>query len=424
MDSIKRSEICRGVNFTYIPEKKFKTTRLSFSMFTPLSEENVSKNAVLSSLLAHSCKKYPSLFDVSLRLEELYGASISPSLEKLGETQVITLAARSINNNFVPNSENNILNVADLLCEMIFEPDVENESFKEKNMAQEKRQLIEDIESEMNDKRIYAYHRCEEIMCQNEKFGINPLGTIRDAKNLNGKDVYKSWQRLLSSSHIEIMTIGSCAPEPVIKKFENYFSKIKRDNIDVCQTEVVKKAENIYDICEIMDVTQCKLVLGFRTETAKPSNDVEAVKVMAALLGGTPQSKLFLNVREKLSLCYYCSARYNAQKGIMFIESGVEQKNVQKAKAEILEQIKELKIGNFSNTEFLETKMFITQSIEKTKDNLSALDAWYTSETFDEIKDTPDDKIEKINKVTREQVVDAANKLTLDTVYILSGKEE
>ncbi len=424
MSIIKRVKICDGVNFTYIPEKKFKTTRLSFSMFTPLSEKYVSQNAVLANLLAHSCKKYPSLFDVSMRLEELYGASVSPGSGKLGDAQVITLAAKSINNNFVSGGKNNMLETADLLCEMIFNPDIEHESFKEENIAQEKRQLIEDIQSEMSDKKVYARRRCEEIMCKNEKFGINSLGTIEGAKNLNGKNVYEAWKKLLSSSHIEIIMIGSSACEPITEKFKNQFSEIKRINIDTCSTEVIKKAERTNEVQETMDVNQCKLVMGLRTEIAKPGDDVEAVKVMNAILGGTTQSKLFVNVREKLSLCYYCASRYNSQKGIMFIESGVEKKNVQKAKTEILEQLKEIKLGNFSDTEFSETKLFITQSLEKIKDSLSALDAWYTAEAFDEIKDTPDDSIEKINNVTREEAIEAANKVTLDTVYILSGKEE
>lgn len=424
MPLIKRAEICQGVNFTYITEKKFKTTRLSFSMFTPLSEKYVSKNAVLPNLLAHSCEKHPSLFDVSKRLEELYGASISPRVGKIGDMQIISLAAKSINNNFVTNGMNNISETVDLLCEMIFNPDVENESFREENISQEKRQLIEDIQSEMNDKRIYAHNRCEEIMCKKEKFGINPLGTIEEAKKLNGKDIYKAWQKLLSSSHIEIIMIGSCAFELTFEKFKNRFSKISRSETEFFSSEVIKKADIVNEVSEIMDVNQCKLVMGLRTEIAKPDENIETVKVMNALLGGTTQSKLFVNVREKLSLCYYCASRYNEQKGIMFIESGVEKKNTLKAKHEILEQLKDIKLGNFSDTELSQTKLFMTQNLEKVKDSLSALEIWYAAQTFDKTKDTPGDVIKKINSVTREQVINAANKVTLDTVYILSGKEE
>ncbi len=424
MSFTKRIEICEGVNFTYIPEKKFKTTRLSFSMFTPLSEKYVSKNAILPNLLAHSCKKHPSLFDVSMRLEELYGASVSPSSAKVGDMQVITLAARSINNKFAIDGKNNLLEIIDLLCEMIFNPNTENESFKEENMVQEKRQLIEDIQSEMSDKKVYAGRRCEEIMCKKEKFGINPLGKTEDAKKLNGKDVYAAWRKLLSSSHIEIIMIGSGAYEPVAEKLRNRFSEIKRTNVDSCSTEIIRKATHVNEVCETMDVSQCKLVMGLRTQTAKPDSEVDATKVMNALLGGTTQSKLFINVREKLSLCYYCASRYNAQKGIISIESGVEKKNIQKAKNEILEQLKEIKLGNFSDTELNETKLFITQSLQKVKDSLSTLDAWYAVQAFDEVKDTPDDIIKKINKVTREQVIEAARKVTLDTIYILFGKEE
>ncbi len=423
MENIIKKEICPNVNFTCIPDKKFKTTIISFSMFTPLNEQNISQNAIIPGLLAHSCKKYPSLLNLSLKLEELYGASIVPGIGKLGDKHILTVSAQCTNNEFIAEFSNNISETATLLNEVIFNPDISEKSFEEKNIEQEKRQLIEDIEAELSDKKSYARRKCTEQMCKNEKFGISPIGTIENAKKLDGKTVFKAWKNLLQSSHIEIMMIGSGEYESTLKKFKDNFDQIERKSQDLPKDEIIKKADTIKEVSEIMDVIQCKLVMGFRTETAKPGPNVEATKVMSALLGGTPQSKLFVNVREKLSLCYYCSSRYISQKGILFIESGVEKSNVEKAKKEILNQIQEIKAGNFSDKDFEETKMYISQSIEKTKDNLEALEAWYNSQAFDKIKYSPDEMIEKINKVTREQVTDAAQRLTLDTVYLLSGKE-
>lgn len=424
MNEVIREEISKGVNFTYIPDSKFKTTLISFSMFTPLSEREVSKNAIIPNLLSHSCKKFPKLSDISIRLEELYGSSVYSSLSKLGEFQVITLSAVGLNSMFTHESSNNIADLTDLLCEMIFNPDVENESFKEENVEQEKRQLIEDIYSEMNDKKLYARKRCRELMCKDEKFGISAYGTIELAKELDGKEIYDAWKKLLESSHIEIIMIGGGTYTSVISEFKKKFSNINRSNTVLCKTEVIKKAEEIKEFRETMNVTQCKLVMGLRTEIAYPDKDVAAMILMNALFGGTAQSKLFLNVREKLSLCYYCSSKYNKHKGIMFIESGVEQDKVEEAKKEIMKQLKEIKIGNFTDSEFSETKLFLSQNIKSVNDSLSALNEWYTSQAFSENIKSTDALIKEINDVSREKVIEVANKITLDTIYLLSGKEQ
>lgn len=424
MNNIIRKNLSEGINFTYIPQDKFKTTLISFSMITPLSKEDAPKNAILAGLLSHSCKKFPCLSDVSIKLEELYGASIHPSNSRLGESQVITITAKGLNSKFAYENSNNILDIAKLLCEMIFEPDLNGEMFKNENINQEKRELIESINSEMNDKKLYARKRCIEVMCENEKFGIDPQGSIETVKLLDSENVYKAWKRLLSSSIIEIMVIGSAAYETIISEFKRWFSNIERENIVCCDTEIIKKAETIKNFKESRDVTQCKLVMGLRAEIAEPNEDVYSMIVMNTLFGGSAQSKLFLNVREKLSLCYYCSSKYNKHKGIILIESGVESKNIEKAKEEIISQLKEIKIGNFTDEELEETKLYLSQAIQATKDSLTSLNDWYISQVFSEEKESPDEVIKKIDKVSREKVIEVANKITLDTVYLIHGKEE
>lgn len=425
MSNITRLEICPGVNISYIPENKFKNALISFSMFTPLDKKYVSQNAVIPSLLTHSCKKYPSIKLLNQKLEELYGASVSPSVSKVGDFQALTITAFSADDRFLPYQSENINNLSALLCDLIFSPNLSSEGiFFDEDIEREKIQLIEEIKSEKNDKKIYARSKCEEIMCKNEKYGINPLGTIESAKNLDPKTVFDAWKQLLENSYIEVMMIGNEKNNFLINELKNRFQNIKRNTSFTFETEVIKKAKQITQKQEHMDVTQCKLVMGFRTEIAKPDKKIQAVKVMNALLGGTPQSKLFLNVREKLSLCYYCSSRYNANKGIILIESGVEEKNIEKAKKEILEQIKDIQLGNFSDSQFEETKLYLKQSMKKIQDNIEVLDNWYLLQTFDEIKKEPEETIKEIENVSREDVINAALKISLDTIYILSGSEE
>lgn len=424
MNDIFREKLFDDVNFTYIPKSKFKTAMISFSMFTPLSKDEAAKNAILPNLLSHSCKKYPTLRSIGIKLEELYGASVGTSISKLGDYQVLTLCAEGLEGKFAYENPNNISELTNLLCEMIFNPDLEEGKFKEENVAQEKRQLIEDIMSEMNDKRIYATRRCEEIMFSEEKYGVNVLGDIKTAKKLTAEEITQAWKKLLSSSHIEIMVIGKASREAILTELRKYFSEIKREHSTILKTEIIKKAERVREFTESMDVTQCKLVMGLRSEIAYPDKDVPAMIVMNALFGGTAQSKLFLNVREKLSLCYYCSSKYNKQKGVLFISSGVEKHNLESAKKEILRQLKEVKIGNFTDSELAEIKLHLSQTIEGVGDSLSSLNSWYIPQSFFGNMKSPSKFIKEINEVSREKVIEVANKVTLDTVYTLLCKEE
>ena len=419
MNNILREKISEGINFTYIPEEKFKPNVISFSMFTPLSKSEVSKNALLPNLLPHSCRQYPTLKDISTKLEGLYGASVNSSLSKLGDCQVINLCAEGLSGKFAYENPNNTNDLTNLLCEMIFEPNLENGKFKEENLELEKRQLIEDILSEMNDKKAYASRRCEEIMFENDKFGINILGTIEEAKSLTSEQVTKAWEDLLKSAHIEITVIGKASYESIISEFKSRFAKINRQPQAMLETKVKERAEEIKEVTENMDVSQCKLVMGLYAGTAYPSKDTSAMIVMNALFGGTAQSKLFLNVREKLSLCYYCSSRYNKAKGVIFISSGVEKEKLKEAKKEIINQLKEVKVGNFAESDLAETKMYLSQNMESISDSLSSLTSWYISQSFLGEMKSPEELIKEINEVKREKVIEVANKITLDTVYTL-----
>jgi predicted Zn-dependent peptidase len=421
----KEYKICEGVNFTCIPSKKFKTVKLSFTMFTPLDAETVSKNAIIPELLITACKKYPSVLSINKCLDNLYGANISSGVDKYGDTQVLTVSSSCINSELAFDSHDDILfEIADLLCEVVFNPFVDEDGFIEKNVSQQKRQLIEIIESELNDKISYAKHRCEQLMCKDEKFGINKYGTVEDVEKITGKDMLITWQNLLKTSRIEIMAIGNADSELIKKIFEKRFSDIERKGIVKCKTEIIRKASEVKTYNDKMEVVQCKLVMGFRTNCAGDDTDVSATRLMTALLGGTPNSKLFLNVREKLSLCYYCAARYNKQKGIMLIESGVEAANIEKAKESILNQIEDVKAGNFSKDDVNAAKMYLSQSFKKINDSLSSLDDWYILQTFSKHTKSPEEVIEEINKVTDDEIINAAGKLSLDTIYVLSTKND
>jgi len=416
-----RRKICDGVNFSNIKDTRFKTGRISLTAFTPLEKESVSKNAILPFLLSKTCKQYPDLKRLNDRLEDLYGVSVDGEVSKLGETQVLSISASFLDDEYSLGKESISEGTTDLLCKMFFEPVLENGKFLEKNVEQEKRQLIETIEAEYNDKRIFAKNKCEEWMCKNEKFGINRLGTIDQVENLTPEKIFKAWQNILSSAQIEITLLGKADNEAIYKRFKNEFSKIKRENVVNCSTKIIKRAEKVSEYQDEMEVAQSKLVMGFRTEVCVDDDLVNAMRVAVAIFGVTPHSKLFLNVREKYSLCYYCAAKYDKNKGIMLVQSGVENQNINKAKEEILNQLDEVKKGKFTEEDMGSIKKSLSNSFRTVGDYLSSMENFYLSQIFDKNKFTTEELIEKINKVTKDEIITAANMITLDTVYVLKG---
>lgn len=419
-----RSEIAPGVHFNVMKDKRFKTGRISVTMFLPLSEEKASANALLPFLLGHSCEKYPDFTSLGRKLDELYGASISGNVSKIGEVQAMSLSASFLANKYALDGEDLAKELADLLCDALFRPLLEKEAFSREALEQERRQLVELIEGEFNDKKAYARKRCQELMCENEKFGISALGVKEEVQKLSGEDIYRTWQHALQHSRIEIMALGDFDVTKAQDSFRREFSKIDRGAVPGCKTEIIKKAEKVREHKEQMDIKQAKLVLGFRVGCEIESRMVSAMRVATALYGSTPTSKLFMNVREKLSLCYYCNAKYDRIKGIMLVQSGVEKKNLEKAQAEISKQLEDVAAGNFTEEDLEATKKSLANSYRTVGDFLSGLENFYLAQTFDKNYQGPEEILEEIETITKEEVAQAARLITLDTVYKLVGEEK
>jgi len=421
MIGIEQRSVCDGVNFRSVRDTKFKTVRMSVNFLLPIQKQTAASNAILPFLLSRASREYPDFTKLGERLAELYGAELNADVQKLGDVQLLSLSASGIADRYALHGESISTELSKLLCSILFDPPFENGLFPQDGFEQEKRQTIELIDSEYNDKRTYARQRCEEIMCKNEPYGINRYGSKEDIKNLKREELTDVWRYMIQHAKIEIMVLGDCDPQPVFEGFYDSFQKLGKRSAVACPTENVKKADQVNDVTEQMDIAQSKLVLGFRTAISLQDEQVEAVKLMVTLFGGTPSSKLFLNVREKLSLCYYCSAMFISMKGIMLVQSGVETKNVDKAKEEILFQLEEIKKGNFDDDEINAAKLSMCNNYRSLSDSLGGLEAWYLSQTFANYVKRPEEEAAIISSVTRQQIIDAANMVTLDTVYRLVG---
>ena len=423
MTGIEQRSVCDGVNFRSIRDGRFKTVRLSIHFLQPLEHGKVSVNAILPFLLTRASKKYPDYTKLNEHLAELYGAELDADVQKLGDTQVLSVSVTGLADRYALNGESISGELSRLLCSILFEPPFQDGMFPKDGFEQEKRQLIETLDSEFNDKRLYALRRCEEIMCAGEPCGIGRCGTKEEIGNLKRENLTQAWLRLIHHARTEIMVLGDCDPEPVYRDFSAAFQNLGRAPADACPNLVKKSVTRQNDVTEKTDVAQSKLVMGFRTGCAEPEKTVPAMKLMSALYGGTPNSKLFLNVREKMSLCYYCSSMFNPIKGILSVQSGVEPENIERAKAEILAQLDAVKEGNFTDEDFNAAKLSLCNSYHTISDSLDSLEGWYLSKTFSDPGRTPEKEAEMISAVTRKDLVAAAQSAALDTVYRLTGNE-
>lgn len=422
MNNLKRYEIAPNVYFNSICDNRFKTMRICTTVLMPLKKESVSENALLSQVLTRSCEKYPDFTELSRKLSSLYGASLFGGFRKIGDVQALTLSVSGIDDRYALDGESISKELSDLLCEVIFKPFLADGCFNEAELEQERRQLLDLVDSDFNDKRVYAMTKCIKAMCENEAFGISRYGTKESINDVDTKSLYKAWVNMLENARFEITYIGQSDSFKAMQSFEDYFKNVKRSTLPL-ENEIVRTVSDVKEISEEMDVSQSKLIMAFRTDIAEPyDDDVYAERLMTAVLGGTAHSKLFNNVREKLSLCYYCAARYNRTKGILIIESGVEKENIEKAKEAILNEIKDMQNGNITDFEIDSAKLSVTNDFSACCDTTSGLEAWYVSQMLDRNLETVEQASEKINAVTKEQIVAAAKKLKLDTVYTLTSK--
>lgn len=424
MANLKKIELCKGANFSVVKDDRFKTSRISVLFFVPLEEDTASANFMLMKMLRCSCRKYPDFSKLERHLNKLYGASLQYGVQKMGEVQALSVTLVGIDDKYVIDDTNISDELTRLMCDVIFDPDLDNGTFRKENLKQEKRQAIELIESEYNDRRSYSKLRCEQIMCENEKFSIRSYGTIERVRKLDVDDIYIAWENLLKRARIEVTVFGNYEWGKIYDRLKRSFDNIDRGNIYECETEIIQIPNEIKKYTERINVSQSKLVLGFRAGDDLRKRKYMAMEIMVSLWGGTPHSKLFLNVREKMSLCYYCSAKYDRYKSVVFVESGVEKENIERAQGEILNQLKDIQAGNFTDDEINQTKMSAINNIITSTDYLSGLENWYVSQIFDKKILSQEQVIAQIKQISKQDIIDASNKISLDTVYILTSNGE
>ena len=418
---LQNKNISEGVDLCSVSAEGFKTACASISFVMPLSEK-ASLYALVPNVLTRSCKAYPDVTSVEKKLALLYGAEVIVDVGKIGENQVLKIEVSCIDDRFSIDEESITNECLNLLFQMVFEPRLENGVFCSDDVESEKRLLAERLIAENSDKRTYAKNRCNEIMFENELYGIHRYGTVENIEKITPETLYEAYNEILGNSKILVCISGGNFSN-VEELLEKYLSDENR-NIALNETLYVEECEDVKYVKEQEAVKQGKLVMGFRLGMKGEDDNYAARRVMVDLFGGSPHSKLFTVVREKMSLCYYCSAMMFRQKGIMLVQSGIESYNEEKAKNAILAQLEDIKNGNFSDDDIAASVKSLEDGFRSVSDSAESVANWFTTQVCSKEFLYPEDFIEQFKKVTREDIIEAAKAVTLDTVFMLEGTAE
>lgn len=362
---------------------------------------------------------------LSAALDELYGGAIEPIVRKKGETQCLGFVASFLDDAFAPGGEPILEPAAGLLGELLLRPRLQDGIFAEEYVSGERANLVDRIRGQINDKRSYATLRLGQLMCGEEAFGVDKLGDVEHAAAVTPGSLWERYQQLLSTAQIELYYCGSAEEERVARALKEALSALPVNEGRICPDCEVRlhAGPEPSMVEESMDVTQGKLAMGFRTGIDAWDEDYPALMLLNAVYGGTTTSKLFLNVRERLSLCYYASSGLMKYKDVMLVSSGVEFSKVGQAQDEILAQLQACKDGGFTDDELEWARRSVVSTLMTTLDAQSRLEDYWLGQATAGLTEAPDELAQRVERTTRAQVQAAAQKLTLDTVYFLKGKE-
>lgn len=422
--STVRKQIMPFVNLTCIETDKFKTGTLSLNLLARLDKATAAKNALLPSVLRRGTAMYPDMTIISKKLQNLYGAHIEPAVRKKGEVQAFGFYADFIDDDFLPKGENVLESVAELLGEMLLEPVTRNGMLKNEFVDSEKKNLINEIRAGMNNKRVYAVNRLLASMCRDEAYGVNKLGTEESVEKITAQSLTKHYKEILKTSVIEIIYCGSAGYDRVEAALLKALSALPRQGAIVLPTTqpvLYPKKNEVRNVVERLDVSQGNLALGFRLGEAMQQPKAEELMVFNAVYGGSVTSRLFLNVREKLSLCYYASSALDRIKGIMYVSSGIEFEKYDEALDEILAQLAFIAAGDVEAWELESAIKMLITNLKMVTDGPDKLDDYYLGIAVQGVEVSPLDLAALVSGVKMEAVIETAKNVKLDTIYFLTA---
>lgn len=414
-----RTELSGNIGFTSITDEKFKTASITVRFMTRLSQEKASANVIGMDVLTYSTSSLPTLSQLNEELSALYGASLSSFSAKKGDVQILGVTSSCILNRYAIDGEDVEGKMLSILMDSIFRPNARDGRFDEESFHITKKELLDRIDAEINNKRGYALSKASEIAFRGEPAEFPVYGNRETAEAVTSETAYSAYIDLLKTAPVEISYVAPEDNPAVIEMFRENFAKIERTPEAVNFSSASPVKSEVITESEEFDVRQCKMVMTFKTD----SDNRYALKMLDNIWGETPVSKLFMNVREKLSLCYYCASRISSYKYAVSVDVGVERANIEKAKAEILHQLDEIRNGNITDDELSNARLSMDNAFTSVGDTPSSYSGWYFDCLCNGEVMTPQEKFRKYAEVTKEDIISSAKSLRLDSVYIMYDKE-
>lgn len=421
----KEKEIKKGIKLHEIQTDKFKTNLIAVFLSMPITRENVTKNSLISAVLRRGSENMPTQEKISQELEEMYGASFDCGLDKTGDNHILKFYLEAINDNFLPQTDENMLKTSiEKLLEIVFNPLVENGAFKEEYVKQEKENVKRIIEGKPDNKARYAFDRCIEEMYKDKPYGLYKYGYIEDLEAITPRDLYNYYQEMISQCKIDIFVSGSINDvTSIVEQNENIQKLEEREpNYKINKVEAKEEVQE-KEVVEEMDVTQGKITIGLDLHLDNEEQKYDAM-LYNAILGGTANSKMFQEVREKASLAYTAGSSYVRYKSNIFIKCGIEIKNYEKAMKIIRKQLEDMKNGVFTDEDIENAKKGIMSGIKSIDDEQDTEITYFFGQELTNTKTSLEEYMEKIQKVSKQGIIKVANSVTVNTVYFLRDFEK
>lgn len=412
-------------NIYKINSEKFKSIYFSINFTMPVNKRQISENALLSAVLGKSNKKFKTQKEIQMYLYSLYGANFDIGIEKFGDLYNIEFRGECINKKYLPNNTDVVNEVLEFLYDAIYNPNVLNGAFDEEVVEREKDFILNKIREVKDDKLRYGIRKMEELMCKDEPFSTYVYGDEDDIYKITSSDLYKRYNEVISNSFITFIISGNLLGyEDIEEKVNNIFNNKLVSKLNYKELIYNQKLNHIQEVVEeSQQTTQSVLSYGLRINNPN-SNDFYKLSVYNALLGGTPSSKLFQNFREKESLAYTVRSRYYRFKDIIIIYAGIQKENYEKAKLVLENEINKIKDGEISDEEFEASKKSIISDLKEWNDSKIALSKMFISNLFSLKNDslTLEQMVDKFEKVTKQDIIDMASKITIEKIYFLGGE--
>ena len=411
-----------GIRLRCIPDSRFKQGCLSLQLVRPMCREEASRNALLPAVLLRGTKAYPDLRAITLRLDDLYGASVGTLVRRVGDYQTTGFYCGFMEDRFALEGDAILEPMLEFVGQLLLEPVLEGGCFREDFVESEKRNLIASIESQLNDKRAYAMEQMIRTMCKGDSFGIPRLGEIADVQAVTAGNLYAHYQKILRESRVELVYVGSAPQEQVAALLKGLFDRIDRNYVNLPEQSPLRTGPESDTVRE-MDVNQGKLCMGLVSDITIRDAGFVPMQLLNHIFGGGMTSKLFMQIRERQSLCYAIGSGFHGSKGLMTVSAGIDSGMKEAVQRGVLAQLDACCRGEITAEELNAAKESLRSSLLSTQDSPGALEGYYATAALSGLPLTPDAYIRAVEAATLEQIVAAAKTLRPHTVFFLKGVE-